>query len=89
MMQIHHSARLFGIVFSDIRLVFLEHNENYVKATTAYVTMTRTELFEAPDSWIQWIFSKDFFISRRNFNQLDTTSNVTYRHEIMCTGNRV
>ena len=22
--------------------------------------MTRTELFEAPDSWIQWIFSKYF-----------------------------
>ena len=26
MMQIHHSARLFRIVFSDIRLVFLEHH---------------------------------------------------------------
>ena len=59
-------------------------------ATTAYVTMTRTELFEAPESWIQWIFSKDcFFISRRYFNQLDTTSTVTYRHEIICTGNTV
>ena len=39
--------------------------------------MTRTE------SWIQLIF----FISCRYFNQLDTTSNVTYRHEISCTGN--
>ena len=28
-------------------------NLNDVKATTAYVTMTRTELISAPESWIQ------------------------------------
>ena len=37
MMQIHHSARLFRIVFSDIRLVFLEHH--------TYVFLTATSLY--------------------------------------------
>ena len=26
--------------------------------------MTRTYLFDAPESWIQWIFSKDSFLFR-------------------------
>ena len=41
----------------------------------ANVTMMRTELFEAPESWN---FVKDFFIPRRYFNQLDTISKVMY-----------
>ena len=65
----------------------LRHNVNYVKVTTAYVTMTRTELFAAPESWTQCVVSKIFIISLRYFNQLDATSKVMYRHQIMCTGN--
>ena len=34
------------------------------------------------------VFFKDYFISLRNFNQLDATSKVMYRHEIICTGNK-
>ena len=59
--------------------------------------MTRTELFDVPESWIQSELLHDsynscdkidfFLISRRYFNQLDTTSNVTFRHEINSTGN--
>ena len=33
------------------------------------------------------MFFKDSLISFRNFNQLDATSKVMYRHEIICTGN--
>ena len=33
-------------------------------------------------------FSKILFISLRNFNQLDATSKVMHRHEIICTGNK-
>ena len=33
-------------------------------------------------------FSKIICISLRNLNQLDATSKVMYRHEIICTGNR-
>ena len=33
-------------------------------------------------------FQRFFFISLRNFNQLDATSKVMYRHEIICTGNK-
>ena len=33
-------------------------------------------------------FSKILFISLRNFNQLDATSKVMYRHDIICTGNK-
>ena len=47
----------------------------------AYVNMTRTELFAAPQ------MLKDMFISLRNFNQFDATSKVMYQHEIICTGN--
>ena len=57
------------------------HNVNYVKATTAYVTMTRTELISALASWIQCVFSKIIFISLPYFNQLDATPKVMYRHE--------
>ena len=32
-------------------------------------------------------FFKEFFISLRSFNQLDATSKVMYRHEIISTGN--
>ena len=53
-----------------------------------YVTMTRTELISAPASWTQCVFQRFFFISLRNFNQLDATSKVMYRHEIICTGNK-
>ena len=66
----------------------LRHNVNYVKTTTTYVTMTRTELISAPASWTQSVFQRFFFISLRNFNQLDATSKVMYRHEIICTGNK-
>ena len=31
-------------------------------------------------------FFKDLFIWLRYFNQLDATSKVMYRHEIICTG---
>ena len=54
----------------------------------AYVTMTRTELISAPESCTQCVFQKFFFISLRNFNQLDATSKVMYRHEIICIGNK-
>ena len=67
----------------------LSHNVDYVKATTAYVTMTRTELISAPASWTQCVFQRFFFISLRNLNQLDAISKVMYRHEIICTGNKV
>ena len=56
------------------------------KGHDSIVTMTHTELFEAPKSWH---FFKDFFIPRHYFNQLDTISNVTYRHEIVCIRNTV
>ena len=36
------------------------HNLNDVKAMTAYVTMTRTELISAPEYCIQCVFSKMF-----------------------------
>ena len=49
--------------------------------------MTRTEFISAPSSWTQCVFQRFFFISLRNFNQLDATSKVMYRHEIICTGN--
>ena len=49
--------------------------------------MTRTELISAPTSWTQCVFQR-FFISLRNFNQLDAMSKVLYRHEIICTGNK-
>ena len=42
---------------------------------TADVTMTRTELFEAPKSWN---LSKICFIPRRYLNQLDAISKVMY-----------
>ena len=42
----------------------LRHNLNDVKATTAYVTMMRTELISAPEYWIQCVFSKIFLLSR-------------------------
>ena len=48
--------------------------------------MTCTELISAPPLGHN-VFFKDFFISLRNFNQLDATSKVMYRHEIICTGN--
>ena len=68
----------------------LRLNVNYVKATTEYVTMTRTELISTPASWTQCVFSNIlFFISYRHFNQLDALSKVMYRHEIICTGNTV
>ena len=51
--------------------------------------MTRTELISAPASWTQCVFKTFFFISLHNFNQLDATSKVMYRHEIICTGNTV
>ena len=35
------------------------------------------------------IFQRFFVISLRYINQLDTTSKVRYKHEIMCTGNTV
>ena len=41
----------------------LRHNVIYVKATTAYVTMTRTELISAPASWTQCVFQRLFFLS--------------------------
>ena len=53
-----------------------------------YVTMTRTELISAPASWTQCVFQSLFFISLRNVHQLDATSKVMYRHEIICTGNK-
>ena len=40
------------------------HNVNYVKATTAYVTMTPTELISTPASWTQCVFTKILFLSR-------------------------
>ena len=40
----------------------LRHNVNYVKATTAYVTMTRTEMFAAPD-FAHNVFLQRFFAS--------------------------
>ena len=49
--------------------------------------MTHTELISAPASWTQCVFQRFFFISLRNFNQLDATSKVMYQHEIICTGN--
>ena len=48
--------------------------------------MTRTELISA--YWTHCVFQRFFFISLYNFNQLDATSKVMYRHEIMCTGNK-
>ena len=54
----------------------LRHNVNDVKATAAYVTMTRTELISAPEYWIQCVFSKIFFISLPYFIQFDTTLKV-------------
>ena len=42
---------------------------------TADVTMTRTELFEAPTSWN---FSKICFIPRRYLNKLDAIWKVMY-----------
>ena len=51
--------------------------------------MTRTELISAPASWTHCVFQTFFFISYRNVNQLDATSKVMYRHEIICTGNTV
>ena len=59
---------------------------SYVKAMTADVSMTRTELFEVPKSCNLF---KDCFIPGRYFNQLDTISKVMYRHEIICAGNAV
>ena len=53
----------------------LRHNVNYVKAMTADVTMTRTELISAPE---YCNFSKICFIPRRYFNQLDAISKVMY-----------
>ena len=50
--------------------------------------MTRTELISASASWTQYVFQRFFFISLPNFNKLDATSKVMYRHEIMCTGNK-
>ena len=50
--------------------------------------MMRTELISALTSWTQCVFQTFFFISLRNFNQLDATSKVMYRHEIICTGNK-
>ena len=44
--------------------------------------MTHTELISAPASWTQCVFQR-FLISLRNFNQLDATSKVMYRHEII------
>ena len=55
---------------------------------TEYVTMTRTELISAPASWTQCVCQRFSFISLLNFNQLDSTSKVMYRHEIICTGNK-
>ena len=54
----------------------------------AYVTMTRTAFISAPASWTHCVFQRFFFISLRNFNQLDATSKVMYRHEIICIGNK-
>ena len=48
--------------------------------------MTRTEFISALASWTQCVFQRLFFISLRNFNQLDAISKVMYRHEIICTG---
>ncbi len=42
--------------------------------------MTRTELISAPASWTRCVFQRFFFISLRNFNQLDAASKVMYRH---------
>ena len=57
----------------------LRHNLNDVKATAAYVTMTRTELISAPEYWLQCFFSQRFFvISLPCFIQFDTTSKVMY-----------
>ena len=53
----------------------LRHSRNDVKATTAYVTMTRTELILAPE---YCNFSKICFNPRRYFNQLDAISKVMY-----------
>ena len=36
-----------------------------------------------------WFFYFFIFTSYRNVNQLDATSKVMYRHEIICTGNTV
>ena len=65
----------------------LRQNVNYVKVTTTYVTMTGTELFAAPESWTQCIFSNILCISLYYFSTLDATSKVMYRHEIISTGN--
>ena len=51
------------------------------------LNMTLTELISAPASWTQCVFQR-FQISLRNFNQLDATSKVMYRHEIICAGNK-
>ena len=50
--------------------------------------MTRIELISAPASWTMCFSKILFFISLRNFNNLDATSKVVYRHEIICTGNK-
>ena len=47
----------------------LRHNVNYVKAMTADVTMSRTELFETPKSW---------HLSKICFIPLDAISKVMY-----------
>ena len=50
--------------------------------------MMRTEFDFSATILDTMCFSKIPFISLRNFNQLDATSKVMYRHEIICTGNK-
>ena len=66
---------LYGIVLCKLRLF------DHKIATTAYVMMTRTELFAPSTCRIQCVFSKIFF------SLMIHTSKVMYRHEIICTIN--
>ena len=102
LLVIHHNYRLLILASAQTYLICPDRVTSETKAftpqcklrqfdhnmpTTAYLTMIRIESFAVPASWIQCVLSKIFVISLRYFNQLDATSKVMYRHEIICTGN--